>query len=290
MSVSNSRYDFGLTENVNIETINSSNFASRIDMGDIIALATSIKERGLLQPIIVRVTNDNFEIVAGNRRLLAFKKLGRKKIPCYILELSDKDAFGIYLTENLQKRNLNPIEEAGAFKSYIHEQGWGSISELARIIGRSQEYISKRMKLLELPETIQQEIIRHRIRPSLAEELAYVKDKQIQSELAELISRRHLTVRNIRQLSHSENLSALEDIQENVSSQFESDEIIILNKLSVVLKLSLIRVSELIRDGEDNWIIREFLMQQRLTIHEQIDALIRYKKKLIGTREFREFC
>jgi len=94
-------------------------------------LALSIKQNGLLQPIVVRATDKHFEIIAGNRRFKACKMLGLKKISCHIVELDDKSAFEISLIENVQRRSLNPVEEGLAFKRYVHEFGWGGISQLA---------------------------------------------------------------------------------------------------------------------------------------------------------------
>ncbi len=90
-------------------------------------LTVSVKENGLLQPILVRPKQPGFEIVAGNRRMLACKKLGWKKIACHIIDVDDKTAFEISLSENLQRKNLSPIEEAEAFKAYIKDFGYGGV-------------------------------------------------------------------------------------------------------------------------------------------------------------------
>jgi ParB family transcriptional regulator, chromosome partitioning protein len=106
-------------------------------------LINSIHEKGLLQPIIVRPKGDRFEVVAGNRRLEACRKLKHRKIKAMILEIDDKTAYEIAITENVQRRTLDPLEEAPAFKKYCDEYGWGSQSELARKIGKSQEFVSQ---------------------------------------------------------------------------------------------------------------------------------------------------
>jgi ParB family transcriptional regulator, chromosome partitioning protein len=137
----------------------------------IMQLASSIEQKGLLQPITVRAKDSYFEIVAGHRRFEACKVLGRSKIMCHIIEANDREAFEMSLIENLQQRSMNPIEEAKAFKQYISNVGWGGQSDLSRKIGKSQEYISRRIRLLDLPEEMQREIMRHRINPSMAQEL-----------------------------------------------------------------------------------------------------------------------
>ncbi len=115
----------------------------RLDVGDLSSLAESVRRRGLLEPIIVRPlpSKSKFEIVAGHRRYLACKMNHLSEIRAIVLELSDKEAFGISLEENLQRKTLDPIEEAKCFQSYVHEYGYGSVTELARIIGKSKEYV-----------------------------------------------------------------------------------------------------------------------------------------------------
>ena len=117
-------------------------------------LSRSICEKGLLHPLIVRqVKNEgSYQIVAGNRRYIACKTLGWRKIPCNIIEVDDdKEAFEISLIENIQRRTLNPIEEAHAFRTYVSDFGWGGISELANKIGKSASYVDRRLQLLDLP-------------------------------------------------------------------------------------------------------------------------------------------
>ena len=102
-------------------------------------LTSSIRQQGLLEPIVVRPLDDGFEVVAGNRRLDACKKAGMRKISCNILYLSDKEAYEVSLIENVQHKTLDAIEEAEAFKSYVEEYGYGGESELASRIGKSQQ-------------------------------------------------------------------------------------------------------------------------------------------------------
>ncbi len=131
-------------------------------------LALSILQYGLLHPIIIRIRENQFEIISGIRRYLARKKLRWKKIPCHVIEVNDKDSFEISLVENIQRKNLNPIEEARAFKVYTADFGWGGLSELAQKISKSPSYVSKRLSLLELPKEIVDEISKSNISPSAA--------------------------------------------------------------------------------------------------------------------------
>src|SRR5919106_362647 len=106
-------------------------------------LIDSIRKNGLLHPIIVRTRGKFFEIIAGCRRYDACKKLGLRKIICHVVELDDKSAFEVSLIENIQRKSLDPIEEARAFKSYVDNYGWGGLTELASKISKSTAYVCK---------------------------------------------------------------------------------------------------------------------------------------------------
>ena len=121
-------------------------------------LTGSIKQKGLLQPILVRTKETYFEIVAGNRRYQSCKALGWKKVACHVVELDDREAFEISLVENVQRKTLSPLEEARAFKLYVSDYGWGGVSSLAEKIGKSASYVTKRIKLLDLPSDMLESI------------------------------------------------------------------------------------------------------------------------------------
>jgi ParB family chromosome partitioning protein len=271
----------GLIEDIDLSLINLSSRSVRAEAGDIRSLAESIDRNGLLQPIVVRVIDNYFEIVAGNRRFLAYKHLSRKKITCHIIDLSDKEAYELSLVENIQRRSMNPIEEGQAYIRYIKDYGWGGLSELAKVIGKSQEYVSKRIKLLELPEDLQNEIIRYRIKVSIGEELAYVKDKKTQSGLAKLVSKRRVTV---KQLRHKISLAASPEVlTDNYAMDFQQSfnrSITAYDKAIIALKLTLRRLNDIIESIEDvHWLISGSLLQQRAIISSQIDSLLKEKRK-----------
>jgi ParB family transcriptional regulator, chromosome partitioning protein len=137
---------FGEVDTINISNIKLPLYNFRIHNEDNIqSMADSIRQHGLLQPIIVRTTKDNnyFEVVAGYTRYLACKSLKWKKIHCHIVHLNDIQTFEMALVENIQRESFTPLEEANAFKIYISDKGWGSISELASKIEKSLSYITK---------------------------------------------------------------------------------------------------------------------------------------------------
>jgi ParB family transcriptional regulator, chromosome partitioning protein len=270
----------GIIEEIDISKIRKMTYCIRSNLEEEIDdLAKSIYQNGLLHPIIVRMRDDFFEIVAGNRRYNAYKRLGWRKILCHIAELTDKEAFEVSLTENIHKRTLNPIDEALAFKSYIKDFGWGGVSELARRLGRSTSYVSKRINLLKLPSDVINSVIDFKVEPSIAEELLYINDKYKQSELAKLVSKRNLSLRRVRTIIQDFDgetsdfaLSGAEHRFEKAQKSFD--------KSIIALRIALNKLCFIIQQSEDNWLVYEMLMQHKNMLHNQIDLLIRHKKKL----------
>jgi ParB family transcriptional regulator, chromosome partitioning protein len=243
-------------------------------------LVDSIRENGLLQPIVVRPKNEHFEIVAGNRRCRACEMLRWRKIPCHIVELDDKRAFEYSLVENIQRETVSVLEEAEAFKVYVADFGWGGVSELARKIGKSPSYITKRINLLELPADIMDSIINQSLNTSLAEELCSIKDQSHQSELGSLIIKRHLSLRKARGIlkDYKTGVELYAD-DESMANTLEHKRKVF-DKVIVTLRIALNNVCALINDNEEDWLVRETLMQHKNSLHSQIDLLIREKRRL----------
>jgi ParB family transcriptional regulator, chromosome partitioning protein len=251
----------------------------RHEVSDTEELAKSIVQRGLLQPILVRTMDGYFEVVAGNRRYCACKSLGWKKIACHIIELDDRQAFEVSIIENIQRMTLSPLDEATAFKTYVTDFGWGGVTDLASRIGKSLSYITKRIKLLNLPPDVLESIMTRRLDPSLAEELLSIKDGNKQSVLANLIADRRLSLRMTRKL--------LKDDVEKDDSFYKSDYIDHIkiaeksfDKSITAIRIAMNSLSEIISGVEHDWVIQEVLMQHRNMLHTQIDLLLKEKKKL----------
>jgi ParB family transcriptional regulator, chromosome partitioning protein len=277
-------------DNIPIPTIRVSRNHLRSHIGPNSELLQSIQQKGLLQPILVRTINDeSFEVVAGNRRLQACKVLRWRKIPCHIVELNDKEAFEISIVENIQRRSLNPVEEGQAFKTYVSDFGWGGVSELAIKIGKSPSYVTKRIKLLELPKEVLDSVVKLTLNATVAEELFSIKDKEKQSELAKMIRKRHLSSRKVRTILkdlEGTNKDDEEDYVLNNNPSAYSAEISqsirakkAIEKSIVVMKIALNRLGEIIEEVEDDWIAHEILMQHKNMVHSEINILIREKLK-----------
>ncbi|MEM2759276.1 MAG: ParB/RepB/Spo0J family partition protein [Nitrososphaerales archaeon] len=271
----------GIFEELEISKINFARKDLRINVGSIDELASSIAEKGLLQPIVVRVLGNKYEVVAGNRRLSACKLLKWRKILCHVVELDDKEAYEVSLIENVQHKTLNPIEEALAFRKYVEEFGWGGVSYLAKRIGKSQEYVTRRIQLLQLPSKVQEKIMRRRISPSIAQELLGV-DSRTAVKLAEMVETKHIKRDAIRRIVKSAK-DVDEKPEENLHRTYDevasrSDEA--LKKCITILKSTLVRIDDIIDKVDEDWLTKEMLMQYRMIIHGDIDAFLRLRKRL----------
>ncbi|AIF82568.1 ParB-like partition protein [Candidatus Nitrososphaera evergladensis SR1] len=265
----------GLIQDINISQVRYSATPIRVQKESIAELADSIRENGLLQPILVRPKDGYFEIVAGNRRCKACEILKWRKITCHVVELDDKAAFECSIIENIQRETLSVIEEAEAFKRYVTDFGWGGVSELAKGIGKSPSYITKKIKLLDMPSDVISSIIDSSLNSSVAEELCSVKDPTKQSELAALINKRHLSLRKTREL-----VNQYKDEEGGIESRDVERRRRAFDKMIVILRVALNNTGQVISDNDDDWVVREMLMHHKNVLHEQIDILIREKVKL----------
>jgi ParB family transcriptional regulator, chromosome partitioning protein len=269
----------GSIEDVDISKIRQSKNI-RLKVFDSDELAKSIKHRGLLQPILVRTMDGYFEVVAGNRRYCACKAIGWKKIPCHIIELDDKEAFEISLIENIQRKTLSALDEATAFKAYVSDFGWGGVSDLSSKIGKSLSYVTKRIKLLDLPPDVLHSIMTRRLDTSMAEELFSVKDGNKQSELANLIAERRLSLRMTRKLLKDEANVATDLVYRNDCIDHIKMAERSFDKSITAIRIAMNNLGEIINGVEHDWIIHEILMQHKNMLHTQIDLLLKEKKKL----------
>ena len=286
--------DIDINKINNLPSLSYRQLHKEIDYLENDELALSIKQKGLLQPVIVRPGQVDFEVIAGYRRLLACKKLGWKKIACHIVEVNDKEAFEISLIENIHRKVMSPIAEAQAFKAYVRDFGYGGVSELAAKIGKSPSYITRRIKLLNLDPTIIDSISNSGLSASIAEELCSINDKSKQTKMANVISEGKLSLRETRgilkniekgpfDILKQQSLDTVEDRLQKIQET--------LDKSIVVLKIALNRLGTIIGNTDDkNWIIKDLLMHHRSVINTQIDLLIKEKKKLKTTNTFYKSC
>ena len=181
----------------------------REDLGDLEELKQSMRQHGLLQPIVVRKPNPsalNYEVVAGHRRYIAAIELGWKEISVSVAQLTDKDAFIIALTENVQRKTMTVPEEAEAYRKFVEEYGWGSVNELAALIKRAPSYVSETISLLNLDHDIFARVRSDsggegNLSRSHAELLSSF-DNEKQTELADFITEKGLNVEQTRKATN----------------------------------------------------------------------------------------
>ncbi|MEG0156767.1 MAG: ParB/RepB/Spo0J family partition protein, partial [Anaerovoracaceae bacterium] len=162
-------------------------------------LASSIEEHGILQPIIVRTVENGYEIVAGERRYRAARAVGIKEVPCIIRELTDEENMLFAIIENMQREDLNPIEEAegiGRMISTFHL----TQEQVSKSVGKSRPYITNALRLLKLPESIRDQIIEGALSAGHGRALLSLEDEEKMIQLAELVIKQGLSVRGLEEL------------------------------------------------------------------------------------------
>jgi ParB family chromosome partitioning protein len=162
-------------------------------------LVGSIREHGIIQPLIVRARGDTLEIIAGERRWRAAQRVGLANAPIIVREASDRDVLELALIENLQREDLNPIEEAGAFARLAREFNLRQ-EDIAQKVGKSRAAVANSMRLLDLDEEVQGWLTQDRISVGHAKVLLSLKSHEEQRVLADEIIRRSLTVRAAEKL------------------------------------------------------------------------------------------
>lgn len=165
-------------------------------------LADSIKQFGLLQPILVQDRKDYYEIIAGERRWRAAKLAGLKEVPVIIREYTEKEIVEISLIENIQREDLNPIEEAQAYKRLLEEFNMKQ-DEVAERVSKSRSAVTNSIRLLKLSNEVQQMLIDDMITTGHARALLSIEDKELQYSLAQRIFDEKLSVRDVEKIMKS---------------------------------------------------------------------------------------
>ena len=185
-------------ELININLIKSNDNQPRKSFDDekIMELAESIKHNGIIQPIILKKDNSEFVIIAGERRWRAAKLAHIKEVPAIIMDLTDKQVLEVSLIENIQREDLNSIEEAVAYKKLIEEFNLTQ-EELSKRLGKSRVSITNTMRLLNLSENVQQYLIEGVISEGHGRALLSIIDNKVQYELAQKVIDDKLSVREL---------------------------------------------------------------------------------------------
>ena len=187
---------------------NSSQPRKDFDEDKLEELAESIEQHGLIQPIVLRAAGKGYEIVAGERRWRAARMIGLKELPCVIRELTDEENMLLAIIENMQREDLNPIEEAEGLKAMIDTYGLTQ-EQVSRGVGKSRPYITNSLRLLKLPAKLRYMTADGSLSVGHARALAAIKDEKLQVKLAERTVTEGLSVRQIEKLARESGKEAV---------------------------------------------------------------------------------
>ena len=191
------------------------------DEDALLELSESIKQFGIIQPLIVQKKGNHYEIIAGERRWRAAKMAGLKEVPAIIKNYTEREILEIALIENIQRENLNPIEEARAYKKLLTEFHLKQ-DEVAERVSKSRTAVTNSMRLLKLDERVQQMVIDEMITTGHARALISIEDKELQFQMANQIFDNKLSVRETEKL-----VKKLGEEKEEVKKEKEADKNII---------------------------------------------------------------
>lgn len=200
-------------------------------------LAISIKEHGVIQPIIVRKVENKYEIIAGERRYKASTMAGLTKIPAIVRDFSDQEMMEIALLENLQRENLNAIEEAMAYRNLINNMSITQ-EQLANRLGKSRSHITNMLGLLTLPEEVKDMIVDNKISMSHARVLSKMGNKDEVIALANKIVDENLNVRDLENVSKDESVEKNHKIKKRQSTEYSYIENLLCDKLGTKVKIN----------------------------------------------------
>lgn len=213
-----------------IEELRPNRYQPRLDFNDASQqeLVDSIKKNGVIQPIIVRKSEDGYEIIAGERRWRAAQTSGMKEVPVIIRQATDREIAELSIVENIQREALNPVEEAKAFQVLTTEFSL-SHEEIAARVGKNRTTVANTIRLLKLPEEIQENIINKTISAGHARTLISIDNGALQKRVFETIKKNALNVRQTENLikklkkntqsAPAKTNHAIEEIQRQISSQ-----------------------------------------------------------------------
>lgn len=199
--------DNNLLEEVSVDAIkpNPNQPRKSFDQEVFAELVASVKQHGLVQPLVLRRKDNGYELVAGERRWRAAKEAGLKTVPAVVKDSTDIESLEIALIENIQRENLNPIEEALAYQR-LAEISNCTHADLAQKVGKNRTTVTNLLRLLQLPDEIKALVLENKVSSGHARALLICESKEKQMKLAEKIIKEDLSVRQVEQLAKLANL------------------------------------------------------------------------------------
>lgn len=200
-----------------LEDIVPNRFQPRLtfDMEALNDLAKSIKEHGIIQPLVVRKLQDKYEIIAGERRYKAAAIVGLKKVPCIVMNLNDSESAEVAIIENIQRKEMTPLEEAKSFKKLL-DKGYLTQEDLGKRMGKSQSSIANKLRLLNLDIAVQDSILNNKISERHARSLLKLQKTEDQRKMLSEIIEKRLTVKQTDDLI-KERYGIVSSMEENIS-------------------------------------------------------------------------
>ena len=186
---------------INLKDIKKNPYQPRKNIDDekLKEMLQSIREHGVIQPVLVRKVDQGYELVAGERRIRAAQLAKLEKIPAVIRDFNENEMLEISLIENIQRENLNPLEEAEAYKRLMEEFGFNQ-EKIAERLGKSRPVIANTLRLLSLEEKVKSYLKEGKISAGHARALASIEEMELQREVAEEILKKNLTVRKVEEV------------------------------------------------------------------------------------------
>ena len=202
---------------INLDELRSNPYQPRkvFEEGALQELAASIREHGVFQPIIVKKSIKGYEIIAGERRVKASRMAGLTTVPAIVREFNDTEMMEIALLENLQREDLNPIEEANAYVKIMNAKNL-THEELAKVLGKSQSYVTNMIGLLRLPQEIKDLLVDEKLSMTHARILSKMSDHDTIIKLANRIINENLSVRDLEDIAKGNDIKKVVKVKRQV--------------------------------------------------------------------------
>ena len=258
----------GNVTEVNIDDIRSNPYQPRksFDIESLNELAKSIKEYGVVQPIIVKKSIKGYELVAGERRTKAAKIAGLKKIPAIIKDFDDQEMMEIALVENIQREDLNPIDEATSISNIIKLRGYTQ-EEFANKFGKSRSYVTNILGLLKLPDEVKKLVEKRSLSMSHARVISKIEDEDKAIDLAKKVITDSLSVHELEKLSQEEKqVNNKVKSKSNYDTKYRMFENVIMDALNTKVRVHKNKI-EVYFDGVDE--LEDILAKMHIDIEDE---------------------
>ncbi len=254
---------------INIDDIRSNPYQPRktFDTNTLNELAKSIEEYGVVQPVIVKKSIKGYELIAGERRTKAAKIAGLKKIPAIIKDFDDQEMMEIALIENIQREDLNPIDEATSISNIIKLRGYTQ-EEFATKFGKSRTYVTNMLGILKLPEEVKRLVEKNSLSMSHARVLSKMDDEEKVTDLAKKVITDNLSVHDLEKISQEVKINN-NDIAKSKKSydhKYRMYENIIMDSLNTKVRVSKKKI-EIYFDGVDE--LEDLLNKMNLKVEDE---------------------